>query len=85
MKLKTTLEESEKSAIVYKFSCKSSPAHYIGETEKKLATKLHVHECAIRRQEADYRFNFPEVTVITGQQPRYARCGFKKTFQSATK
>jgi len=75
MKPKTPLEASEKSAVVYRINCKKCVTNYVGETGKRLGTRLHEHECAIRRQEgssqlwmhmveADHQFNFPEANVI---------------------
>lgn len=43
-------------AIMYRIICKDCPANYNGKKAgKTLRSRLHKHECVIRRQEVDYQ------------------------------
>lgn len=37
--------------MVYKIKCKDCPCNYVGETTKRLKTRLHEHALVIKRQE----------------------------------
>lgn len=76
MKLCTSLDASEKSAVVYKSNCKNCWAkRNIGETGKRLGIRLQEHECVIRNHEVsskckmrmvevNYQLNFSEANAI---------------------
>ncbi|XP_015675754.1 ena/VASP-like protein [Protobothrops mucrosquamatus] len=48
---KEPLPTGEKSSVIYKIRCKDCPCNYVGETSKRLRTRVHEHELAIKRQE----------------------------------
>lgn len=48
---KEPLPNDEKSSVVYKIRCKDCPCNYIGEITKRLKTRVHEQELAIKRQE----------------------------------
>lgn len=56
MNTKTPLEESGKSAVVYRINCNDCSANYIEGTGKRLGTRLHEHKCANKRNEGGSQF-----------------------------
>ena len=41
----------EKTNVVYKISCSDCDKHYVGQTGKKLSTRLHEHKLATKRHD----------------------------------
>ncbi|CAH8497544.1 unnamed protein product, partial [Dicrocoelium dendriticum] len=41
----------ETSGVIYKIFCKNGEKDYVGQTGRKLGTRLHEHSLAIRRQD----------------------------------
>ncbi|XP_015679927.1 uncharacterized protein LOC107295141 [Protobothrops mucrosquamatus] len=48
---KEPLPKEEKSLVVYRVRCKDCQCNYMGETAKRIKTRIHEHRLAIRRQE----------------------------------
>nr|VZI00971.1 unnamed protein product [Spirometra erinaceieuropaei] len=51
MKPKDPLPTTEQSAVVYSIPCLNCNARYVGETGKRLGTRLHEHQLAINRKD----------------------------------
>ncbi|XP_039211043.1 uncharacterized protein LOC120313319 isoform X1 [Crotalus tigris] len=51
MNPKEPLPNGQRLSVVYRINCKDCASNYIGETTKRLRTRVHEHELAIRRQE----------------------------------
>jgi hypothetical protein len=51
MQPKDPLPLMENSSLVYKVNCSDCSANYIGETSKRLKSRLHEHQLAIRRSD----------------------------------
>ncbi|BHF81588.1 hypothetical protein SprV_0802472000 [Sparganum proliferum] len=51
MKPKDPLPTTEQSAVVYSIPCLNCNATYVGETGKRLGTRLHEHQLAINRKD----------------------------------
>nr|VZI29501.1 unnamed protein product [Spirometra erinaceieuropaei] len=51
MKPKDPLPTTEQSAVVYSIPCQNCNARYVGETGKRLGTRLHEHQLAINRKD----------------------------------
>ncbi|BHF71854.1 hypothetical protein SprV_0401491500 [Sparganum proliferum] len=49
MQPKDILSPTETSAVVYQIRCKDGDCNYVGETGRKLQTRLHEHKLATRR------------------------------------
>ncbi|KAK9395758.1 hypothetical protein NXF25_019119 [Crotalus adamanteus] len=48
---KEPLPNGQRLSVVYRINCKDCASNYVGETTKRLRTRVHEHELAIRRQE----------------------------------
>ena len=48
---KDKLQVLERSGVVYRVNCRNCPKHYIGQTGRKLGTRLKEHSSAIRRHD----------------------------------
>ncbi len=75
MRPKDSLEPNEKSNIIYGLECSQCPVEYVGETGKRLRTRMREHKGAVRRHEttsqvwshiakSGYTFNFDNARVI---------------------
>jgi hypothetical protein len=75
MQPKDPLPLMDNSSLVYKINCSNCAANYIGETSKKLGSRLHEHKLAIRRSdplsqiskhiiENNHNFAFDEAQII---------------------
>nr|VZI53005.1 unnamed protein product [Spirometra erinaceieuropaei] len=51
MRPKDPLPVTEQSAVVYSIPCQDFDARYVGETGKRLGTRLHEHQLAINRKD----------------------------------
>ncbi|BHF59578.1 hypothetical protein SprV_0100253800 [Sparganum proliferum] len=51
MRPKDPLPVTEQSAVVYSIPCQNCDARYVGETGKRLGTRLHEHQLAINRKD----------------------------------
>jgi hypothetical protein len=75
---KQKIEPLERSGVVYKIDCLGCDASYIGETSKKLKTRVHQHKNDIKNKnkpgnktalvnhtlEENHTFNFDEAKII---------------------
>ncbi|BHF77522.1 hypothetical protein SprV_0602062900 [Sparganum proliferum] len=51
MRPKDPLPATEQSAVVYSIPCQNCNARYVGETGKRLCTRLHEHQLAVNRED----------------------------------
>ncbi|BHF79612.1 hypothetical protein SprV_0702273300 [Sparganum proliferum] len=49
MQPKDPLSPAETSAVIYKINCNEGDSNYVGETGRKLQTRLQEHKSATRR------------------------------------
>ncbi|BHF64852.1 hypothetical protein SprV_0200786000 [Sparganum proliferum] len=84
MKPKDPLPTTEQSAVVYSIPCLNCNARYVGETGKRLGTRLHEHQLAINRKdklslvyghirELNHDFAFDKARVIGRANEKMAR------------
>ncbi|BHF80297.1 hypothetical protein SprV_0702342100 [Sparganum proliferum] len=84
MRPKDQLPATEQSAVVYSIPCQDCSARYVGETGKRLCTRLHEHQLAVNRedklslvyghvQQEKHRFAFGEASVIGRASDKMAR------------
>ncbi|BHF79397.1 zinc-containing alcohol dehydrogenase [Sparganum proliferum] len=75
MRPKDPLPATEQSAVVYSIPCQNCNARYVGETGKRLCTRLHEHQLAVNRedklslvyghmQQEKHSFAFGEASVL---------------------
>ncbi|XP_076062449.1 uncharacterized protein LOC143037781 [Oratosquilla oratoria] len=50
-KIKDTVSQADRMGVVYDIGCKDCETHYVGETSKKLATRLLEHQRAVGRRD----------------------------------
>nr|VZI18026.1 unnamed protein product [Spirometra erinaceieuropaei] len=84
MRPKDPLPVTEQSAVVYSIPCQDCDARYVGETGKRLGTRLHEHQLAINRKdklslvyghtlERTHNFAFEKTRVIGRANDKMAR------------
>nr|VZI31451.1 unnamed protein product [Spirometra erinaceieuropaei] len=84
MRPKDPLPVTEQSAVVYSIPCQDCDARYVGETGKRLGTRLHEHQLAINRKdklslvyghtlERNHCFAFEKASVIGRANDKMAR------------
>ncbi|BHF62688.1 hypothetical protein SprV_0200567300 [Sparganum proliferum] len=84
MRPKDQLPATEQSAVVYSIPCQDCSARYVGETGKRLCTRLHGHQLAVNRedklslvyghvQQEKQSFAFGEASVIGRASDKMAR------------
>nr|VZI36152.1 unnamed protein product [Spirometra erinaceieuropaei] len=84
MRPKDQLPATEQSAVVYSIPCPDCGARYVGETGKRLCTRLHEHQLAVNRedklsmvyghiQQEKHSFVFGEASVIGRASDKMAR------------
>nr|VZH98611.1 unnamed protein product [Spirometra erinaceieuropaei] len=84
MRPKDQLPATEQSAVVYSIPCQDCGARYVGETGKRLCTRLHEHQLAVNRedklslvyghiQQEKHSFAFGEASVIGRASDKMAR------------
>jgi hypothetical protein len=84
MKTKEPLTDMDKSSVIYKINCKECPAEYIGETSKRLKSRIYEHKLAVRRAdplsqisshilENNHEFAFDEARVIGQSSTKIGR------------
>ncbi|BHF75025.1 hypothetical protein SprV_0501811800 [Sparganum proliferum] len=84
MRPKDQLPATEQSAVVYSIPCQDCSARYVGETGKRLGTRLHEHQLAVNRedklslvyghvQQEKHSFAFGEASVIGRASDKMAR------------
>nr|VZH95887.1 unnamed protein product [Spirometra erinaceieuropaei] len=84
MKPKDPLPTTEQSAVVYSIPCLNCNARYVGETGKRLGTRLHEHQLAINRKdklslvyghirELNHNFAFEKARAIGRANEKMAR------------
>jgi len=56
MSIKDKLATKYKSAVVYNVNCKNCPAQYVGQTARRLETRLKEHSGDIRRMKLESQF-----------------------------
>ncbi|BHF70332.1 hypothetical protein SprV_0301338200 [Sparganum proliferum] len=84
MRPKDPLPVTEQSAVVYSIPCQNCDARCVGETGKRLGTRLHEHQLAINRKDKlsmvyghvkqqNHNFAFEEARVIGRANDKMAR------------
>nr|VZI00016.1 unnamed protein product [Spirometra erinaceieuropaei] len=84
MRPKGQLPATEQSAVVYSIPCQDCGARYVGETGKRLCTRLHEHQLAVNRedklslvyghiQQEKHSFAFGEASIIGRASDKMAR------------
>jgi hypothetical protein len=89
---KDRLMKEEKSGVIYKIDCNGCSCNYVGETSKKLKSRLHEHELCVKRKdqlsliaqhsnENDHTFNFTDAKILGRENNKAARL-FKESWYS---
>ncbi|BHF81652.1 hypothetical protein SprV_0802478500 [Sparganum proliferum] len=84
MRPKDPLPVTEQSAVVYNMPCQDCDARYVGETGKRLGTRLHEHQLAINRKdklslayghalERNHSFAFEKARMVCRANDKMAR------------
>ena len=85
MRVKDNLPDQEKSGVIYKIDCKDCQKHYIGETKRRLKTRLKEHEAAFSKRkdlnsnvvlhglEENHHFDFEGAKVVGLSQSHAGR------------
>ncbi|BHF72058.1 hypothetical protein SprV_0401512100 [Sparganum proliferum] len=84
MRPKDPLPVTEQSAVVYSIPCQNCDARYVGETGKRLGTRLHEHQLAINRKDKlsmvyghvkqqNHNFAFEKARIIGRANDKMAR------------
>ncbi|BHF79225.1 hypothetical protein SprV_0602234500 [Sparganum proliferum] len=84
MRPKDPLPVTEQSAVVYSIPCQDCDARYVGETGKRLGTRLHEHQLAVNRKdklslvyghtlERNHNFAFEKARVVGRANDKMAR------------
>ncbi|BHF63184.1 hypothetical protein SprV_0200617500 [Sparganum proliferum] len=84
MKTKDPLPRQETSGVVYRFWCSCGESNYVGETGKRLRTKMAEHAAAVRRNDASsqdtahstrrgHTFKFDEAEIFARGDNRVSR------------
>lgn len=92
MRPKDPLPKDDRSSIVYKINCNGCHCNYIGETAKRLKTRIQEHELAVKRHEQhsqvwahmadnNHIFNFAGAEVIAQDSMKAGRL-FKEAWLS---
>ena len=83
-KPKASTQLTEKSNVVYEIKCNDCDAKYVGQTGRKLSTRIHEHQLAIKRHDRlslvsmhedneGHRFNFNTVKILDQANTKRAR------------
>ena len=76
---------TEKHNAIYIFPCKNSPDKYIGQTSKKIQTRLTEHQNAINRHDhSSHKFDWSEKRCLGQATTKHAR-EFKEAWHSLDK
>ncbi len=81
---KNALQETEKSNGVYRIDCDECDCYYVGETKKRLATRLKQHKGAAKRRctasqiyehmaTTGHRFNYDDATILATEERKVSR------------
>nr|VZI46190.1 unnamed protein product [Spirometra erinaceieuropaei] len=84
MRPKDPLPATEQSAVVYSIKCQNCNARFVGETGKRICTRLHEHQLPVNRedklslvyghmQQAKHSFAFGEASAIGRAHDKMAR------------
>ncbi|BHF60089.1 hypothetical protein SprV_0100305000 [Sparganum proliferum] len=95
MRPKDPLPVTEQSAVVYSIPCQDCDARYVGETGKRLGTRLHEHQLAINRKdklslvyghtlERNHNFAFEKARVVGRANDKMARLMLESWSSSGT-
>ena len=83
-KPKDTTDTMDKKNVVYQVQCNNCSCNYVGQTGRKLATRLHEHYLAVRRHDQlsllslhqdrfDHHFDLQNAKVLAYSDTRYGR------------
>ncbi|BHF67949.1 hypothetical protein SprV_0301097800 [Sparganum proliferum] len=95
MRPKDPLPVTEQSAVVYSIPCQDCDARYVGETGKRLGTRLHEHQLAVNRKdklsllyghtlERNHNFAFEKARVVGRANDEMARLMLESWSSSGT-
>ncbi|BHF71027.1 hypothetical protein SprV_0401408100 [Sparganum proliferum] len=95
MRPKDPLPVTEQSAVVYSIPCQDCDVRYVGETGKRLGTRLHEHQLAINRKdklslvyghtlERNHNFAFEKARVVGRANDKMARLMLESWSSSGT-
>ncbi|XP_059499415.1 uncharacterized protein LOC125448232 isoform X2 [Stegostoma tigrinum] len=84
MNFKDTLQTTSKTNVIYKIPCKNCDKHYVGQTGRKLATRIHEHQLATKRHdplsrvslhtdEEGHHFDWDKTSILGQAKQRHAR------------
>jgi hypothetical protein len=84
MRPKDKLADGEKSSVIYQINCNDCSKNYVGETSKRLKSRIHEHELCVKRKdilslvaqhgcENNHTFNFSEAKVIGTAKSKSSR------------
>ncbi|GAA39727.2 hypothetical protein CLF_101455 [Clonorchis sinensis] len=94
-KPKGSLDAMKKTNVVYRLKCNDCDKHYVGQTGRKLATRIHEHKLASRRHDPmslfsihedreGHKFNWNNVQILAHARTKRER-EFAKAWYSTQK
>ncbi|XP_059495631.1 uncharacterized protein LOC125446408 isoform X2 [Stegostoma tigrinum] len=83
MNLKDPIQTTSKTNVIYKIPCQNCDKHYIGQTGRKLATRIHEHQLATKRHdplslvslhtdEEGHHFDWDNASILRQAKQRHA-------------
>ncbi|VDL97176.1 unnamed protein product [Schistocephalus solidus] len=84
MQPKDPIALKQKSGVIYRIDCHCGRANYVGETGKRVCTRMHEHELAVRRKDKrtsvaahasslGHDFDFGSVRILGQSDDRISR------------
>ena len=82
--LKPQIDPLQKKNVIYTIKCNDCVKKYVGQTGRKLATRIHEHELAIKRHDPlslisvhedqeGHKFDLSRVNIVDQARTRHAR------------
>jgi len=81
---KDPVTQEEKTGVIYNIQCKECDSHYVGQTGRRLAERIHEHQLAVRRHDENslisqhmdrlnHIFKWDNVSILSQAKSRNAR------------
>ena len=81
---KDPVAQEAKTVVIYNIQCTDCSSHYVGQTGRRLAERIHEHQLAVRRQDEsclisqpmdriNHTFNWETVSILNQAKSKNAR------------